>query len=97
MATYFLIENSTSQGLASIKSAPERAGGVVELAKSFGVEVIEWFFTIGPFDYIMKLEAPDDESVAAFRLAIGSKGVVTVQSLKAFTPGEWASIIARIP
>jgi len=97
MPTYFIVENSTSQGLSTIKDAPSRAGGIVELAKKFGVEVVEWFYTVGPFDYIMKLDAPDDESVAAFRLAIGSKGVVTVQSLRAFTPPEWASIVSRIP
>ena len=97
MNTYFITETATREGMMTIKDAPRRAEGVVAAAAAFGVEVEEWFYTVGPFDFIMKVTAPDDESVAAFVMAVRASGNVTARSARAYTPQAWASIVARIP
>ena len=74
MATYFIIETVTREGMITVREAPKRSAGVVVLAGKFGVEVKEWFYTVGPFDFIMKVTAPDDEALAAFVMAVRASG-----------------------
>ncbi len=97
MPLYFITETSTREGMMSVQDAPERAKGVVAFAASMGVEIIEFFFTLGPQDFIMKVRAPDDASVAAFVLAVRRSGNVTARISRAFTPEQWGEIVARLP
>lgn len=88
MPTYFITETVTREGMMSVEDAPRRSEGVVDAAAAFGVEVVEFFFTTGPFDFITKVEAPDEESVAAFTTAVRRSGNVTARASRAFTPEE---------
>jgi len=97
MALYFITETSTREGAMSVNGAPERAKGVVTFAEGFGVQVVEFFYCLSGPDFIMKVEAPDDESVAAFVLAINRSGNVRAEVTRAFTPDEWGAIVDRIP
>ena len=96
MPLYFISETTTREGMMTVTEAPERAEGVVAFAASLGVEVIEFYFTLGPQDFIMKVHAPDDETVAAFLLAVRRSGNVTAEVSRAFTPDEWGEIVARL-
>ncbi len=97
MATYFILETFTREGVTSVREAPGRSDGVITTAQRMGVTVLEWFYVIGPFDYIMKAEAPDEETIAAFVMLINAGGNVTAKYFKAFTPEEWKGIVARLP
>ena len=97
MGTYFITETATREGMMTVTEAPKRAEGVVAAAAAFDVEIVEWFYTTGPFDFIMKVTAPSDEAVAAFVMAVRRSGNVTAQMTKAFTPAEWTAIVERIP
>ncbi|MDE0653857.1 MAG: GYD domain-containing protein [bacterium] len=96
MATYFLFETMTREADMSVGDAPERAKGVVAAAAGYGVDILEWFYTVGPVDFVMKVEAPDDESVAAFVMALRRSGNVKATSLRAYTPDEWGELVARL-
>ena len=97
MATYFITEKVTREGMMTVKDAPKRAEGVVAFAEAFDVKIIEFFYCLSQFDFIMKVEAPDDESVSAFVMAVRRSGNVTAEMTRAFTPKEWAGLIERIP
>ncbi len=96
MATYFILETSTRDGAMSVKSAPERSKGVVASGEKMGVRIIEWFYAIGPFDFIMKAEAPDDETMAAFIIAINAGGNVTAKYYRVYTPQAWTALVGRL-
>lgn len=97
MPTYFITENVTREGMMSVKGAPERAKGVVEYAASFQVTILEFFYCLNQFDFIMKVEAPDDEAIAAFAMAVRKSGNVTASVTRAFTPEEWTGLVERLP
>ncbi len=97
MNTYFITETVTREGMMTVTEAPRRSEGVEAAAAAFEVEIVEWFFTTGPFDFIMKVNAPNDEAAAAFVMAVRRSGNVTAQMTRAFTPGEWKDIVGRIP
>ncbi len=97
MATYIVLAQFTDQGIRTIKNSPQRAGQVAEMAKSYGCEMKEVFWTLGQYDIVAVIDAPDDESFTTFGLAMGSAGNVRTQSLRAFTKNELASMIGKLP
>ena len=96
MNTYYITEEVTREGMMSVDEAPERAKGVVAFAASLGVKVEEFHYCMAHFDFIMKVSAPDDETVSAFAMAVRRSGNVTAKVTRAFTPDEWGSIVGRL-
>jgi uncharacterized protein with GYD domain len=96
MATYVVLANFTDQGIRTIKSTQQRAGQVAEMARTFGCEMREVFWTLGAFDIVAIIEAPDEKSLTAFGFALGSAGNVRTQTLRAFTKAEVGAIIGKL-
>ena len=97
MATYIVLAQFTDQGIRTIKNSPQRASQVAEMAKGFGCEMREVFWTLGQYDIVAVVDAPDDQAFTTFGLALGSAGNVRTQSLRAFTKSELASMISKMP
>ncbi|WP_028225809.1 GYD domain-containing protein [Paraburkholderia ferrariae] len=96
MATYVVLSQFTDQGIRTIKNSPQRASQVVEQAKSFGCEMKEIYWTLGQYDIVSIVEAPNDESLTAFGLALGSAGNIRTQTLRAFNNADFAAIIGKL-
>ena len=96
MPTYFILETVTREGMMTVDEAPARAAGVVDLAASYGLTLQEWFFTTGSSDFLMKLDAPDEEKLAVFVMALRRSGNVTVEVLRAYEPTRWAELVGRL-
>jgi uncharacterized protein with GYD domain len=74
MPTYIVLHNFTDEGIRTIKQTIQRANGAAELAKQYGAS-LQTYWTAGPYDVVYILQAPDDQSAAAFLLDVGSRGV----------------------
>ena len=61
-----------------------------------GMKIVEEFWTMGAYDAVVVVEAPDDETMSAFMLKIGSLGNVKSQTLRAFRRNEMEQILAKI-
>ena len=96
MPTYFVLETVTREGMMTVDEAPTRAARVVDVAASYGATVVEWFFTTGDSDFLMKIDAPDDETMTVFAMALRRSGNVTVQVLRAYTPDAWRGFVQRL-
>lgn len=96
MATYVVLANFTDQGIRTIKSTVQRAGQVAEMARTFGCEIKHVFWTLGAFDVITIIEAPDEQSLTAFGFALGSAGNIRTQTLRAFRKDEVGAIIGKM-
>ncbi len=97
MSTYFILANWTEQGIKAIKASPKRLGAAKRLAKDCGVKVRSFHMTLGQYDGILTVEAPDDEAVARFALALSSAGNVRTTTLKGFTEQEYQKIVGSLP
>jgi uncharacterized protein with GYD domain len=60
-----------------------------------GGNVHSLFWTIGPYDIVATVEAPDDETVTAAMLKVGSLGNVRTTTLRAFIRDQLAAILAK--
>jgi len=96
MATYIVLTSFTDQGVRNAKETTKRADGVKELAKKFGATVKEFYWTLGSYDVIAIIEAPDDASITALGLAIGAGGNVRTQTMRAFSRTEMDGVLAKL-
>lgn len=96
MATYIVLGNFTDQGIRNVKDTVKRADAVKEAAKKFGVTMKDIAWTLGAYDMVVTFEAPDDQAVTAFGLAVGSAGNVRTQTLRAYDRNEMTTILAKL-
>jgi uncharacterized protein with GYD domain len=96
MPTYISLLNFTDQGIRTVRETIQRAAGAAELAQqNYGCS-LQTYWTVGPYDVVYILEAPDDESATAFLLDVGSRGVVRTATLRAYDREEMSGIIQRL-
>ena len=96
MATYVSLMNFTDEGIRKIKDTPKRADAFKDMAKKCGATVKDVFWTLGEYDVVAIVEAPDDVSMTALGLSSGAPGNVRTQTLRAFTQGEIKTIVGKI-
>ena len=96
MAMYISLLNWTDQGIKAIKDSPSRLDAAKAVAKKYGCEMTAFYMTIGSYDMVAMLEAPDDEAAAKFSLAVGSSGSVRTTTLKALSEDAYRKIIAGL-
>jgi uncharacterized protein with GYD domain len=97
MATYIVLINYTDKGIQTIKDSPARLASSKEEARSFGCEVKAFYLTMGAYDIIEVIEAPDDRSIARLTLAVASGGNIRTTTLRAFPEAEFKSIVESLP
>lgn len=97
MATYIGLLNYTQEGIANIKESPNRLDVAKKAAKALGAKIKDFYLVMSQYDMVITMEAPDDETVARFVLAVGSGGAIRTQSFRAFTEDEYRQVIASLP
>ncbi|MDQ2854825.1 MAG: GYD domain-containing protein [Acidobacteriota bacterium] len=96
MPTYIALLKYTQQGAASLKNSPKRLDAGRKLFKKAGAEIKDTFLTMGRYDLVCIIDAPDDETVARLLLQLGSQGNVQSETLKAFSEEQFRKIAASI-
>jgi len=96
MAIYISLNNFTDQGIRKLKDTTKRADAVREMAKKFGVTFKDIYWTLGNYDMVSILEAPDDTSMAALQASIGAAGNVRTLTLRAFSQADMKGILAKL-
>ncbi len=93
MPTYIALMNWTGDGIHQVKDSPKRLDAGRKAFKKLGVKLKDTYLTIGRYDLVCLLEAPDDETLAKAMLMLGSKGAIRSETLKAFNEAEYRRII----
>jgi uncharacterized protein with GYD domain len=96
LPTFLSLMNFTDQGIATIKETIQRANGAAELAKQKYGCSLQAYWTVGAFDVVYILQAPDDESATAFLLELGSQGNLRTTTLRAYDREQMSGIIQRL-
>jgi uncharacterized protein with GYD domain len=96
MATYIVLGNYTDQGIRSIKDTLKRMDTVKKMAKKSGVTMKETFWALGAYDMVSIFEAPDDLSMTAFNLSVGTLGNIRTQTLRAFSAADMTKILGKV-
>jgi uncharacterized protein with GYD domain len=96
MPSYVCLIQFRDQGIRNIKDTVKRGDAAIAEAQKMGMKIVEEFWTMGAYDAVVVMEAPDDETMSAFILKVGSLGNVKAQTLRAFRRNEMEGILAKI-
>jgi len=96
MAKYVSLLQFTEQGIRNVKDTTKRAAAATAEGEKMGVKVTDSFWTMGAYDVVLLLDAPDDETVSAFAAKVGSLGNVKTHTMRAFGREEMEKILTKI-
>ncbi len=95
MPTYVSLINFTDQGIRTVRETIQRVDAAAEAARQNGGS-LQVYWTVGPYDIVAILEAPDDETATAFLLETGSRGNIRSTTLRAYDRDQMSGIIERL-
>jgi uncharacterized protein with GYD domain len=96
LSNYILLINWTEQGISKIKESSDRYNSFKESLEKVGGKLIGGYYTMGEYDVVIIIEAPNDEIVMSLMLKVGSAGNVRTKTLKAFVAEDGMKIIKDI-
>ena len=83
MPTYVMLSTLTPEGVQTIKNNPSRIKEVNREIEQLGATVKAQWATLGQFDFVNVVEAPDAETIARVSLELGSRGTAKYETLAA--------------
>ena len=95
MPTYVVLGQLTQQGMQTIKDVPQRRAAA-DSAEALGITLRERMLTMGRYDVVMILDAPDDQAVAKFVLQTGMRGNLSTETMRAFSEGESETLLGSL-
>ena len=93
MPTYILLSNLTAQGVQTLKSNPARLREVNSDVEELGARVVHQWATLGPYDFVNVVEAPDAQTIARVSVALGARGSTKIRTLTALTIDEFLAAL----
>ena len=85
MPTFIMLSTLTIQGVQTLKSNPERLRAVNQDVEELGCKVLHQWATLGEFDFVNIVEAPDEATIARVSVALGARGSTKIRTLPALT------------
>jgi uncharacterized protein with GYD domain len=89
MPIFILLSTLTQQGVQTIKSNPERLRQVNHDVEELGCRVLHQWATLGEFDFVNVVEAPDIATVAKVSIALAARGSTKIETLPALDIEEF--------
>jgi uncharacterized protein with GYD domain len=92
MPVYIGLYKLTEEGRRQIKSFPSRMEASREAAERLGIKVLGQYVTMGEYDGVTIVDAPDDATVVRAAAQILAAGRTVSVTMRAFTPAEFRQI-----
>src|SRR5438105_15774270 len=85
MPVYVTLIKWTDQGRKAAADLPERVAQVNQRIQQAGGKVHGNYLTMGRFDQVAVIEAPDDETVAKLAIVVAGWGIAVSESMRGGT------------
>ncbi|MBX5326999.1 MAG: GYD domain-containing protein [Candidatus Bathyarchaeia archaeon] len=95
MPLYILMSTLTDEGWKTVKEKPERIKEVNREIEKYGVKVLYQYATLGPYDFVNIVEAPDNKTIARVSIELGSRGTVQIKSMPAIPIDEFINAVKK--
>jgi uncharacterized protein with GYD domain len=91
MPTFIMLTTLTPEGVQTVKNNPGRIKEVSQELEQLGATVKAQWATLGHFDFVNVVEAPDAETMARVSLELGSRGTAKYETLTAIPVDDFIS------
>lgn len=88
MPTFILLSRLSTQGVQTLRSNPDRLREVNKDVEELGAKVLHQWATLGEWDFVNVVEAPDTQTIARVSVALGARGSTRIETLPALTIDE---------
>jgi uncharacterized protein with GYD domain len=88
MPTYLMLTNLSAEGVRTLKNNPGRMAEVNQEVEQMGGKVLAQYATLGQYDFVTVIEAPDEKAMAKISVELGSRGTMSSQTLTAMTAAD---------
>jgi uncharacterized protein with GYD domain len=89
MPTFIMLTRLTADGVKTLKDNPARVHEVNKEVEQLGVKVTGQWATLGEYDFVSVVEAPDEKTMAKLSVEMGSRGTVSNETLTAIDAEEF--------
>ena len=89
MPTYIMLTRLTSDGVKTVKDNPSRVQEVNREVEQLGIKVLSQWATLGEYDFVTVIEAPDEKTMAKLSIEMGSRGTVMNETMTAIDAEEF--------
>jgi uncharacterized protein with GYD domain len=93
MPVFIMLTRLTSNGVKTIKDNPGRVQEVNKEVEQLGVKVVNQWVTLGEYDFVSVVEAPDETTMAKVSIELGSRGTTTNETLSAIPAAEFTKAL----
>jgi uncharacterized protein with GYD domain len=93
MPTYIMLTTLTPDGVQTIKNNPGRIREVNREVEQLGATVKAQWATLGQFDFVNVIEAPDEQTITRISLELGSRGTGRYETLTAIPIDDFIGLI----
>lgn len=93
MPTYVMLTNLTADGVRTLKNNPGRVAEVNREVEQIGARVVAQYATLGQYDFVTIVEAPDKKTMAKVSIELGSRGTMSSQTLTALPSDQLAEAL----
>jgi uncharacterized protein with GYD domain len=88
-----MLTTLSPEGVQTIRNNPARIREVNREVEQFGAKVIAQWATLGKFDFVNVVEAPDERTMARISLELGSRGTGKFETLSAIPIDDFIGLI----
>jgi uncharacterized protein with GYD domain len=92
---YIMLSTLTTQGVQTLKSNPERLRQVNQDVEELGCRVLHQWATLGEFDFVNVVEAPDETTIAKVSVVLGARGSSKLTTLTAISVDDFISALEQ--
>jgi len=93
MPTFVLMSTLTPEGVQTIKNNPTRIREVNKEVEQLGATVKAQWATLGRYDFVNIVEAPDEQTIARVSLELGSRGTAKYETLVAIPVDDFIAAL----
>lgn len=93
MPTYVMLTQLSPEGVQTVKNNPNRIKEVNKEVEALGASVKAQWATLGQYDFVNVVEAPDEATMARVSMELGSRGTARYESLAAIPIDEFIAAL----
>lgn len=93
MPVYVTLIRWTDQGRTKTKDLAARYADGMQRVKGAGGNEIGTYVTMGQYDMVSVVDAPNDEAMAKIALQIAGRGNAVTETMRAFTMDEVSKLV----
>ena len=93
MLTYLVLGRYTQPGAFAINNLPTADMATAHFQQA-GIVLKSLYLTLGQYDLVASIEVPDEQTLMRLIVQIATQGLLSTQTLRAFTVDEFGEVAA---